>query len=63
MQLAVFETAKGMINAYPSATASKRVNSLIFGAVDYMVKPIDVDALHSKIERTLAAVERRKKAA
>ena len=31
----LIETAKGMINAYPSATASKRVNSLIFGAVDY----------------------------
>lgn len=29
------ETAKGVINAYPSAVASKRVNSLIFGAVDY----------------------------
>lgn len=29
------ETAKGIINAYPAATASKRVNSLIFGAVDY----------------------------
>lgn len=29
------ETAKGVINAYPSAIASKRVNSLIFGAVDY----------------------------
>jgi citrate lyase subunit beta / citryl-CoA lyase len=29
------ETAKGAINAYYSATASKRVNSLIFGAVDY----------------------------
>jgi len=29
------ETAKGVINAYPSASASKRVNSLIFGAVDY----------------------------
>ena len=29
------ETAKGVINAYPSALASKRVNSLIFGAVDY----------------------------
>src|SRR5512136_1476390 len=31
----LIETAKGVINAYPSATASKRVNSLIFGAVDY----------------------------
>jgi citrate lyase subunit beta / citryl-CoA lyase len=29
------ETAKGVINAYPSAIASKRVNSIIFGAVDY----------------------------
>ncbi len=29
------ETAKGVINAHPSAIASKRVNSLIFGAVDY----------------------------
>ena len=29
------ETAKGVINAYPSASASKRVNSIIFGAVDY----------------------------
>ena len=31
----LIETAKGMINAYGSATASKRVGSLIFGAVDY----------------------------
>ncbi len=31
----LIETAKGVINAYPSASASKRVNSLIFGAVDY----------------------------
>jgi citrate lyase subunit beta/citryl-CoA lyase len=29
------ETAKGTINAYGSAMASPRVNSLIFGAVDY----------------------------
>jgi citrate lyase subunit beta / citryl-CoA lyase len=29
------ETAIGVIHAYPSAIASKRVNSLIFGAVDY----------------------------
>jgi citrate lyase subunit beta/citryl-CoA lyase len=29
------ETAKGIINAYPAATASPRVNSLIFGAVDF----------------------------
>jgi len=31
----LIETAKGVINAYPSAAASPRVNSLIFGAVDY----------------------------
>ncbi len=31
----LIETAKGVINAYPSAIASPRVNSLIFGAVDY----------------------------
>jgi citrate lyase subunit beta/citryl-CoA lyase len=31
----LIETAKGVMNAYPSALACKRVNSLIFGAVDY----------------------------
>jgi citrate lyase subunit beta/citryl-CoA lyase len=31
----LIETAKGVMNAYPSAIASPRVNSLIFGAVDY----------------------------
>jgi len=31
----LIETAKGVINAYASASASKRVNSLIFGAVDF----------------------------
>ncbi len=31
----LIETAKGMMNAYYSAIESKRVNSLIFGAVDY----------------------------
>ncbi len=31
----LIETAKGCINAYQAATASPRVNSLIFGAVDY----------------------------
>lgn len=32
----LIETAKGMIHAYASATASPRVNSLIFGALDYL---------------------------
>lgn len=31
----LIETAKGVMNAFPSASASKRVNSLIFGAVDF----------------------------
>ena len=31
----LIETAKGVMNAYPSALASKRANALIFGAVDY----------------------------
>ena len=31
----LIETAKGVINAYSAAAASPRVNSLIFGAVDY----------------------------
>jgi citrate lyase subunit beta/citryl-CoA lyase len=31
----LIETAKGVVNAYESALASKRVNSLVFGAVDY----------------------------
>lgn len=31
----LIETAKGMMNVYASALASPRVNSLIFGAVDY----------------------------
>jgi len=31
----LIETARGMMNVYAAATASPRVNSLIFGAVDY----------------------------
>ena len=36
-------------------------DALLFGAVDYMVKPIDLEALRSKIERTFAALEKRQK--
>ena len=43
------------------ADAGTLNDALLFGAVDYMVKPIDLDALKSKIERTFAALERRKK--
>jgi citrate lyase subunit beta/citryl-CoA lyase len=31
----LIETARGVVLAYEAATASKRVNSLVFGAVDY----------------------------
>ena len=44
------------------ADAGTLNDALLFGAVDYMVKPIDLDALKAKIERTFAAVERRRKA-
>ena len=45
------------------ADAGTLNDALLFGAVDYMVKPIDIDVLQSKLERTFAALERRKKAA
>lgn len=45
------------------ADAGTLNDALLFGAVDYMVKPIDLDTLRGKIERALAAVERRKKQA
>jgi len=35
-------------------------DALLFGAVDYMVKPIDLDALKAKIERAAAAGAKRK---
>ncbi len=47
----LIETAKGMINAYASATASKRVNSLIFGAVDYC-KDMRVKLTSEAVEQT-----------
>jgi citrate lyase subunit beta/citryl-CoA lyase len=47
----LIETAKGMVNAYASATASKRVNSLIFGAVDY-TKDMRVKLTSEAVEQT-----------
>jgi len=35
-------------------------DALLFGAVDYMVKPIDLDALKAKIDRAAAVVAKRK---
>lgn len=40
----LIETAKGMMNVYGAAMASPRVNSLIFGAVDY-TKDMRVDLI------------------
>ena len=47
----LIETAKGMINAYGSATASTRCNSLIFGAVDYC-KDMRVNLTDTAVEQT-----------
>ena len=49
----LIETAKGVINAYASATASKRVNSLIFGAVDY-TKDMRVKLTSEAVEQLYA---------
>jgi citrate lyase subunit beta/citryl-CoA lyase len=49
----LIETAKGVINAYPSAVASPRVNSLIFGAVDY-TKDMRVTLTSEGIEQLYA---------
>ena len=43
------------------ADAGTLSDALLLGAVDYVVKPVDVDALHAKMERTFAALEKRKK--
>ena len=43
------------------ADAGTLNDALLFGAVDYIVKPVDIETLGSKIERTLAALEKRHK--
>ena len=43
------------------ADAGTLNDALLFGAVDYVVKPIDIDALGAKIERVFAALEKRSK--
>lgn len=43
------------------ADAGTLNDALLFGAVDYVVKPVDLEALKAKIERTFAALEKRKK--
>ncbi|HAM34626.1 MAG TPA: hypothetical protein DEB40_03035 [Elusimicrobia bacterium] len=43
------------------ADAGTLNDALLFGAVDYMVKPIELDVLKAKIERALAVVERKQK--
>jgi CheY-like chemotaxis protein len=44
------------------ADAGTLNDALLFGAVDYLVKPIELDALKIKIDQALLAAERRKKA-
>ncbi len=58
----LIETAKGVINAYPSAIESPRVNSLIFGAVDYtrdMRVKLTTEAEELKYARAHTAVAAR----
>lgn len=49
----LIETAKGVMNAYEAATASPRVKSLIFGAVDYC-KDMRVELTSEGIEQLYA---------
>ena len=35
-------------------------DALLFGALDYLVKPFDIDDLERKVERALAAAEKRR---
>jgi DNA-binding response OmpR family regulator len=41
------------------ADAGTLQDALLFGAVGYLVKPVDIDALKAKIDSTLAAIEHR----
>jgi citrate lyase subunit beta/citryl-CoA lyase len=57
----IIETAKGVINAYEAGLASPRVNSLVFGAVDYtrdmrveMTKE-GAEILHARSQTAIAA--------
>ena len=43
------------------ADAGTLQDALLFGAVGYLVKPVDPDALKAKIDQTLSAIEHRKK--
>jgi DNA-binding response OmpR family regulator len=43
------------------ADAGTLQDALLFGAVGYLVKPVDPDALKAKIDATLTAIEHRKK--
>ena len=43
------------------ADAATLNDALLFGAVDYLVKPFDIDVLKLKLERALTLVDRRKK--
>ncbi len=45
------------------ADAGTLQDALLFGAVGYIVKPVEPEALKAKIDQTLAAIEHRKKAA
>jgi DNA-binding response OmpR family regulator len=43
------------------ADAGTLQDALLFGAVGYLVKPVDIDTLKAKIDSTLTAIEHRNK--
>ena len=44
------------------ADAGTLNDALLFGAVDYLVKPVEIGSVQGKLERNVSALERRKKA-
>ena len=59
LRLKAETSAIPIIVASGLADAGTLSDALLFGAVDYLVKPVDLDTLKSKIQRALAAVETR----
>lgn len=58
----LIETAKGVVNAYEAATASKRANSLVFGAIDFtrdMRVKLTKDAHEVLVARSQVAIAAR----
>ena len=48
-----------MLTGYPTVDTARK--SLTLGAQEYLVKPIDIDELESKVKKVLAAKKRQRK--